>query len=93
MDEVQPMLDSETLQQLIALLPDEWRRHLLTAALLWPVFNVALWGCKAAVAKWVTSPGARWWFDAFFKLCDLIAINTKGMELRPMAMPKRKEKP
>lgn len=85
-------VDIELLQQVFAMLSPEWKRHVLTVLALWPVFSLFLWGAKTAVAAWVTSPQARAWFDAFFKLCDLIAINTKGMDLRPIAEPKRKAK-
>lgn len=84
-------LDIETLQQIVAMLPPEWQRHVATFALLWPAFSLALGAAKWAVAKHVTSPQARYWWDAFFKLCDLVAINTKGMDLRPLAEPKRKK--
>lgn len=85
-------VDLETLQAVYALLSPEWRRHVLTLVSLWPVFSLLLGIAKWAVARWVTSPQLRAWFDAAFKVCDLIAINTKSMELRPMAEPKRKDK-
>jgi len=85
-------VDLETLQAIYDLLPPEWKRHVLTALSLWPVFSLLLGPAKRAVAKWVTSPAWRAGFDRFFKLCDLIAINTKSNDLRPMAMPKSKGK-
>ena len=84
-------LDIETLQQIWSMLPPEWQRHVATLVLLWPPYNLVLWGAKHAVAKWVTSPQARYWCEALFKLGDLIAINTKSMDLHPMAEPKKKE--
>lgn len=84
-------LDFETLQQIVAMLPPEWQRHVATLALLWPAFSLLLVPAKWLVAKHVTSPHARAWFDAVFKVADLIAINTKGMDLHPVAAPKKKE--
>lgn len=84
-------LDIEMLRQIVAMLPPEWRKHVMTASLLWPVFSLLLVPAKWAVAKWVTSPQLRAWFDSLFKLCDLIAINTRGMDLRPVAEPKPKK--
>lgn len=86
-------LDFEMLQQIVAMLPPEWQRHVVTFALLWPAFSLLLGPAKLLVAKHVTSPQARAWFDAVFKVADIIAINTKGMDLHPMAEPKPKKEP
>lgn len=84
-------VDIEALQELVALLPPEWQRHIATLVLLWPAFALLLGPAKALVARCVTSPQARAWADAFFKVADLIALNTKGMDLRPLAEPKPKQ--
>ena len=55
------------------------------------VFSLLLGVAKRMVAETVTSPQARYWWDAFFKVCDLVAINTKSMDLHPMAEPKPKK--
>lgn len=86
-------LDFETLQQIVAMLPPEWQRHVATIALCIPLLSLLLVPAKWAVSKWVTSPQLRWWFDALFRVLDLIVINTKSMEMRPMAEPKPKKEP
>lgn len=85
-------LDFEMLQQIVAMLPPEWQRHVATFVLLWPALSLLLWPAKRLVAKYVTSPQLRAWFDATFKVLDLIALNTKGMDLHPMAEPKKEKK-
>jgi hypothetical protein len=84
-------LDIETLQQIVAMLPPEWQRHIATIALCIPLLSLLLVPAKWAVAKWVTSPQLRAWFDALFNVLDLVAINTRGMDLRPLAEPKPKK--
>lgn len=84
-------LDIEMLQQIVAMLPPEWQRHVATIALCIPLLSLALVPSKWLVARYVTSPQLRAWFDAAFTVLDLIAINTKGMDLRPMAEPKPKK--
>lgn len=83
-------LDIETMRQILAMLPPEWQRHVVTIALCMPLLSLLLWPAKLAVAKWVTSPQLRSWFEALFRLLDLVVINTKGLDLHPLAEPKTK---
>lgn len=73
-------------------LPAEWVARVEMAFEVIGAVSVALVAIKPAVAKWVTSPEARHWCDAIIKWFDLVASNTKGMDLRPLARPKSREK-
>jgi len=87
-------VDIEALQQLINLLPLEWQRHANTALAVIVFVAANLYWLKPTVAKLVTSPRARYWWDAAFLLLDGVALNTRGLHTRPLAPPKpAKEKP
>lgn len=91
-------LDIEMLQQVVAMLPDiaeqvspEWVARIELALEIIGGTSVFLAAVKPLVARWVTSPQARAWFDAALKALDLVASNTKSMDLRPLAEPKTKK--
>lgn len=91
-------LDTETLQQIaallmqvVALLPPHLGEHVALALEIIGGTSVALVALKPMIARFVTSPQARAWCDAVIKLFDIVAHNSRGMDLRPMAMPKPKK--
>lgn len=92
-------LDFETLQQVVAMLPElaerlppEYVAKLELALEVIGATSLVLAALKPAIAKWVTSPEVRHWCDAVIKVFDLVASNTKGMDLRPLAEKKEKKK-
>lgn len=91
-------VDFETLQQIVALLmqlvamlPPHMGEHVALALEIIGGTSVALAALKPLIARFVTSPQARAWCDAVIKLFDLVAHNSRGMDLRPLAEPKRKK--
>jgi hypothetical protein len=85
-------VDIETLQQLINLLPPEWQRHVNTALAVIVFVSANLLWLKPAAAKLITSPSGRYWADALFKMLDGIALNTRGLDTRPLPPPKKSKK-
>ena len=84
-------LDIETLQQIVAMLPPEWQRHVVTFCVISTVVSSQLFWIKPLAARVLTSPSARAWADAIIKLFDWVAFNSRGMDVRPMAEPKPKK--
>lgn len=91
-------LDFESLQQivsmlmqLVALLPPRFGEYVALALEIIGGTSVALVALKPLVARFVTSPQGRAWCDAIIKLADVVAHNSRGMELRPLAQPKPKK--
>lgn len=84
-------LDFETLRQIVAMLPPEWQRHVVTFCVVSTAVSSQLFWIKPLAARVFTSPSARAWADAIIKLFDWVAFNSRGMDLRPMAEPKTKK--
>lgn len=91
-------LDTETLQQIVtllmqlaALLPPHFGEHVALVLEVIGGTSVALVALKPLIARFVTSPQARAWCDAVIKLADIVAANSRGMGLRPLAQPKPKQ--
>lgn len=91
-------LDFEALQQivamlsaLVALLPPHFGEYVALTLEIIGGTSVALVALKPLIARFVTSPQARAWCDAIIKLADLVAHNSRGMDLRPLAEPKPKK--
>lgn len=92
-------LDTETLQQIVtllmqlaALLPPHLGEHVALALEVIGGTSVVLVALKEVVARRVTSPQGRAWWDAVIKLADIVALNSRGMDLRPLAEPRPKPK-
>lgn len=91
-------LDFEMLQQIVSMLPElskhlspEWIARVEIALEVIGGTSLALAAVKPLVARFVTSPQGRAWWDAIIKAFDLVASNTRGMDLRPLAEPKPKK--
>jgi hypothetical protein len=91
-------LDIETLQQIVALLtqlaamlPPKFGEYIALVLEIIGGTSVLLLALKPLVARFVTSPQARAWCDAIIKVFDLVAHNSRGMDLRPLREPKPKK--